>query len=160
MVGPTIHPPLVDVLLRFRMHRVALTTVVCTGLYSWMRVTRTSIDSSGDRITPKSLRDYRMTRVTFGVSASSYAANMAVKQNATDLALEYPLAAKAASESFYVDDGLAGGDTVEEAITLQYQLQELFGRGGFLLRKWSCSNPAVLKHLPDELKDMQSLCSQ
>ncbi len=25
MVGPTIHPPLIDVLLRFRCHRVALT---------------------------------------------------------------------------------------------------------------------------------------
>ena len=32
----------------------------------------------------ESLKDYRMTRVTFGVSASSFAANMAVKQNAID----------------------------------------------------------------------------
>ena len=29
-----------------------------------------------------------MTRVTFGVAASSFAANMAVKQNAQDLAVE------------------------------------------------------------------------
>ena len=28
LVGPTIHPPLIDVLLRFRMHRVALTADV------------------------------------------------------------------------------------------------------------------------------------
>ena len=28
LVGPTVHPPLMDVLLRFRMHRVALTTNV------------------------------------------------------------------------------------------------------------------------------------
>ena len=28
------------------------------------------------------LQDFRMTRVTFGVSASSFVANMAVKQNA------------------------------------------------------------------------------
>ena len=41
------------------------------------------------------LRDYRMTRVMFGVSASSFAANMCVKQNGLDFALEYPLAAKA-----------------------------------------------------------------
>ncbi len=52
------------------------------------------------------LRDYRMTRVTFGVSASSFAANMCVKQNAIDCAGKYPLAAKAVEESFYVDDGL------------------------------------------------------
>jgi hypothetical protein len=38
------------------------------------------------------LEGYRMTRVTFGISASSFAANMAVKQNARDFALKYPLA--------------------------------------------------------------------
>ena len=37
------------------------------------------------------LLDYRMTRVMFGVSASSFAANMAVKQNAVDHTMEYPL---------------------------------------------------------------------
>ena len=30
------------------------------------------------------LKDYRMTRVIFGISASSFAANMAVLQNASD----------------------------------------------------------------------------
>ena len=25
MVGPTVHPPLIDVLMRFRQHRIALT---------------------------------------------------------------------------------------------------------------------------------------
>ena len=39
------------------------------------------------------LKDYRMTRLTFGVSASSFAANMSVKRNAIDFALEYPQAA-------------------------------------------------------------------
>ena len=33
--------------------------------------------------------DYRITRVTFGVLASSFTANMAVKQNAIDFAAEF-----------------------------------------------------------------------
>ena len=45
-----------------------------------------------------------MTRVTFGVSASSFAANMAVWQNAIDHAHEYPLAARVVEKPFYVDD--------------------------------------------------------
>ena len=69
-----------------------------------------------------------MTRVTFGVSASCFAANMSVKQNAFELASQYPLAAKAVTEDFYVDDGLTGA---EEAITLQRQLQKMFLKGGF-----------------------------
>ena len=68
------------------------------------------------------LRDHRMTRVTFGVSASAFAANMSVKQNAVDFALEYPQAAEAVKKYFYVDDGLTGADTVDDAIKLQTQL--------------------------------------
>ena len=52
----------------------------------------------------ESLKDYRMTRVTFGVSASSFAANMAVKQNAIDYADEFPVASGVVHDSFYVDD--------------------------------------------------------
>jgi hypothetical protein len=50
------------------------------------------------------IKDYRMARVTFGIAASSFAANMAVKQNAQDHAIDFPLAAKAVNSSFYVDD--------------------------------------------------------
>lgn len=99
------------------------------------------------------LQDCRMTRVTFGVSASSYPANMAVRQNAIDHALEFPLAAKAVEESFYVNDGLAGADTVDGAIHLYQELQSLFKKGSFLLRKWNCSDAAVLQQIPPELHD-------
>lgn len=40
------------------------------------------------------LKDYRMTRVTFGVSASLFIANMCVRQNAIDLGAQYPNAAE------------------------------------------------------------------
>ena len=60
------------------------------------------------------LQYFRMTRVSFGVSSSSFAANMAVKRNSLDLASKYPLAAQVVSDSFYVDDGLAGADSVQE----------------------------------------------
>ena len=73
---------------------------------------------------------------------------MPVKQNAQDFALEYPQAASAVKTSFYVDDGLTGADSVKEAIQLQGQLQELFSRGGFLLRKWNSHEALVLQHVP------------
>lgn len=41
-----------------------------------------------------------MTRVTFGVSASSFIANMLVKQNAIDHTLEFPNAAEAVESAF------------------------------------------------------------
>jgi hypothetical protein len=36
-------------------------------------------------------------------------------------------------EYFYVDDGLTGADTCDQAIKLQTELQTLFSKGGFLL---------------------------
>ncbi len=93
LVGPTIHPPL-DVLLRFRLYPVALTADI-SKMYRAIELTHTDKDLHRFvwRSHPKEpLKDYHMTRVTFGVSASSFAANMAVKQNANDFSQEYPMA--------------------------------------------------------------------
>jgi hypothetical protein len=77
---------------------------------------------------------------------------MSLKQNALEFAIDYPQAAKAVDDSFYVDDGLTGADSVQDAIGLQQQLQDLFAKGGFLLRKWISSELTVLDHIPIELK--------
>ena len=97
-----------------------------------------------------------MTRVTFGVSASSFVANMSLKQNAAELSEQYPVASAVTEKSFYVDDGLAGADSVDSAIELRVQLQSLFSDGGLLLRKWNSSDPAVLEQVPPELKATNS----
>ena len=159
LVGPTVHPPLIDVLLRFRLYRIALTTDV-SKMYRAIELTK--LDRDLHRFVwrqdpSQPLRDFRMTRITFGVSASSFAANASVKQNAVDFALEYPQAASVVENSFYVDDGLTGADSIEEAIQLQKQLQDLFSRGGFILRKWNSSEASVLEHISPELRDSQCL---
>ena len=159
LVGPTVHPTLIDVLLRFRTHRVALTTDV-SKMYRAVEVVPADRDLHRFvwRNDPQDvLLDYRMTRVTFGVSASSFAANMAVKQNTLDHAMEYPLAANSVNTSFYVDDGLTGADSIQDAIELQRQLQDLFAKGGFLLRKWNSSDPRALRHLSTELMDSKHI---
>ena len=79
------------------------------------------------------MTDFHMKRLTFGVSASSFAANMAIRQNALDHERSYPQAAQAVLDEFYIDDGLTGEDSITKAIKLQAQLQELFEQGGFTL---------------------------
>ena len=119
LVGPTVHSSLVDVSLRFRLHRIALTADI-SKMYRAIELIPADRDLHRfvwRQCSEEPLRDFRMTRVTFGVSAS-YAANMAVKQNSLNLAMDYPLATKAVKKSFYVDDCLSGADTVHEAIEL------------------------------------------
>ena len=88
MVGPTVHSPLVDVLLRFRLYRVTLTTDV-SRMYRGVELSQDDRDLHRfvwRKNTSEPLQDFRMTRVTFGVSASSFVANMTVRQNALDFA--------------------------------------------------------------------------
>ena len=159
LVGPTVHSSLIDVLLKFRFHRYALTTDV-SKMYRAIKLTQSDRDYHRfvwRRNPTDPLREYRMTRLTFGVSASSFAANMALKQNAMDFSLQYPMAVQRVYEAFYVDDGLTGADSIPETIHLQRQLQELFERGGFTLRKWNSNNSEILDHLPTDLKEKQPI---
>ena len=90
------------ILLRFRLHRVALTTDV-SRMYRAVLLPLNDLDLHRfvwRKQLSEALRDYRMTRVTFGVSSSSFAANMSVKQNATEYANDYPLAASAVHDLF------------------------------------------------------------
>ena len=97
-----------------------------------------------------------MTRLTFGISASSFIANMCLKQNAIDFGSRYPKAAKEVETSFYVDDYLGGANSQQEAIQLQVEMHTLLLKGGFLLRKWSCSDPYILESIPTDLRDSEA----
>ena len=59
-----------------------------------------------------------MTRLTFGVSAFPFSANMALRQNLLNLQEKYPQAAQAVLDGFYMDDGLVGADSVDDAVSL------------------------------------------
>ena len=72
-----------------------------------------------------------MTKITFGVAASAFAAIRSLQQTALDFGDEFPLAKSYIFNSFYVDDCLAGADNVEQAFLLQQQLQRLLEKGGF-----------------------------
>ena len=155
MVGPTVHPPLVDVLIRFRLHNVALIADV-SRMYQAVLLAQEDKDLHRflwHEDPMEQLKDYHMTRITFGVSASSFIANMCVKQNAIDLESQYPRATDQVKKSFYVDDYLGFASSVQEAVELQGEMHRLFQRGGFLLRKCGSSNPTVLESIPTELRD-------
>ena len=126
MIGPTVHAPMLDVLLRFRRYKVALAADV-NRMYPAVLLSESQRDLHPviwRNHSTKDLKEYRMNRLTFGVSASPFAANMAVKRKAIDWEDEYSQAAKEVFESFYIDDGVVGAETIEESRKLQGQLQD------------------------------------
>ena len=137
------------------MHQVALTADV-SKIYRAVKLSESDKDLHQfvwRSLSNESLKECRMTRVTFGVSASSFSANMAVKQNASDHADSFPAASEVVHKSFYVDDCLTGAPDPASALLLQQQLTKLFSLGRFVLRKWNSNDLSVLKELPEELRD-------
>ena len=155
MVGPTLHPSLETILLKFRAYPVALTADIST-MYREVGLVASDRDFHRFlwRPTPQQeIRDYRMTRVTFGVSASPYLAVRTLQQTAAEHGQDQPEAAQHIRSSFYVDDLLAGANSVDAALKLYSSLREVLQKGGFNLCKWRSSSPAVLSQYPLELQE-------
>ena len=158
LIGPTVHPPLNDVLIRFRRHPYVLTTDV-SKMYRAVTLAPEDRDYHRflwrDKATDPVI-DYRMTRVTFGIASAAFLATNSVLRLAEENESELPLASKAVKESFYVDDGLPSVETKQEAILLHHQLQDLFNRGGFKLHKWDSNSPEVLNSIPQEMRSTKT----
>ena len=155
MIGPTLHPTLGAILIKFRSYPIAVTADISK---MYREVSLSTADKDLHRFlwrpTPQdSIQDYRMTRVTFGVSASPYLAVRTLQQAATDHGEGRPGASRHILESFYVDDLLAGADTPEEALTLYHDLRAILAKAGFNLCKWRSSSNNVLSSIPSNLQE-------
>ena len=157
MVGPTIQPTLSTILLCFRTYPVALNADI-SKMYREVKLSTEDKDLHRFlwRDSPSlPVTDYRMTRVTFGVSASPYLAVKTLQQTAADHGEEYPKATHHIKHSFYVDDFLGGANTPQEAVTLYQDLRSILSKGSFSLCKWRSSSQAVLQSIPTHLQETQ-----
>ncbi|XP_062535406.1 uncharacterized protein LOC134204633, partial [Armigeres subalbatus] len=153
LAGPNIQDDLLDLMLRFRKHAVALVADV-TKMYRQIRVHED--DTPLQRIvwrfsTVEPLQVYELQTITYGLTPSSFLATRVLKQLALDSKNKWDLATSAVQEDFYMDDFLSGADSVPEAIELQEEVQTLMSQGGLELRKWCSNKVEVLRKIPKEL---------
>ncbi len=80
-------------------------------------------------------QDYRMTRLTFGVTSSPFLATQVLRQLASDYEQEFPEASALILSSFYVDDCLTGANNLEEATHISEALNHLLDKAQMTLRK-------------------------
>ena len=152
MIGPTLHPTLGAILIKFRTYPIALTADI-SKMYREVGLSSQDKDLHRFLWRPTPIQEYRMTRVTFGVSASPYLAVRTLQQAAEDHGAGYPSAAHHIKRSFYVDDLLAGASTEAEAMELYSNLRTVLSRGGFNLCKWRSSSPSFLQSIPPDLQE-------
>ena len=142
--GTSLYPTLASVLNRFRCHTVCVTV----DIFKMFREVSLSPEErehhrflfqeeDGD------IKDYRMRRLTLGVSSSPYLALQVLRRTADDYQKKYTKAARL-KEDFYVNDVLTEASTVEEAVSLRTELNSLLGEARMTLRKWHSSSKQVL----------------
>ncbi|XP_062526540.1 uncharacterized protein LOC134199505 [Bombyx mori] len=153
LTGPKLHMDIVDVLLKFRVHSIALTADI-KQMYRNILVRESDKDFQRIvwRTSPEqTIRDYRLRTVTFGVKSSPYLALRTIKQLAQDEAERFKLASPVLLNDVFVDDVVSGEDSEVSALALQQELIGICGAAGFELRKWHSNSPALLAAvLPSE----------
>ena len=152
MQGPDLTNNLVGILCRFRMNKVAFTCDIQQMFHQvkvkpdhrnllrflWFK----DNDINGPIV------QYRMTVHVFGARSSPSVVNFALKSAADKFKTdETQVAAEFIQNDFYVDDGIKSVNTVDEAITLLKNSQELCKQGGFHLHKVIANHPEVIKSL-------------
>lgn len=152
MVGPVIQPTLWQILMRFRLHPIALTADI-QKMYLQIKIHRS--DQKFQRLLWREnptdeLRQYQLTTVTFGLSSSPFLATRALLQ----VAMDNPHLSEVANEikdAFYVDDYISGTDSTDQAKKIKQELTTVLKSYGFSLRKWKSNCESICE------KDNKSL---
>ncbi|XP_053682608.1 uncharacterized protein LOC128733054 [Sabethes cyaneus] len=153
LVGPVVQDELLSNILRFRKFPIAL---VADIEKMYRQVLIHPVDRRLQRIfwrfnSTQPIGTYELSTVTYGLAPSSFLATRTLHQLVNDEGNLFPKAGPSVKKCMYVDDFIGGEHSVEQAIQLRNELNELLQKGGFCLRKWNSNDPKALADLPQEL---------
>ncbi|XP_076298327.1 uncharacterized protein LOC143217672 [Lasioglossum baleicum] len=150
--GPNLLPNLADVLLRWRRHAFVFSADI-EKLYRqilvhpedrrWQRILWQPEKRGG-------VIDYELSTVTYGLACAPYLAIRCLHQLAKVEEQRYPRGSRIVLRDIYMDDVLAGADSLPEARRQQTELRELLMAGGFPLRKWASNSRGLLDGLSSD----------
>ena len=150
--GQNLNPELVQLLLQYRTHEVALIGDIEKA---FLQIFIQESDKDLCRFfwyddpcsENREIVEYRMTRVLFGLNCSPYLLAATVKHHCKKYKEEFPKTVESLLTQMYVDDWVTGGDSVEEAFSKYQQGTEILAKGGFALRKWKTNSVELHKEI-------------
>ncbi|XP_075550276.1 uncharacterized protein LOC142583671 [Dermacentor variabilis] len=150
--GPNLNPNLAGILIRFRVHNVAIMSDIEKAFlqielaeserdavrFLWYQ----STPGQSDALPP--IKEYRVTRVPFGVTCSPFLLAATLSHHLKTVQEKFPRTAKILSDNLYVDDLVTGADSVEEAKRIIRESQSILKAAGMNLRKWRSNYPELI----------------
>ncbi|XP_066956312.1 uncharacterized protein [Macrobrachium rosenbergii] len=150
--GPSLNPDLVEVLIRFRRWRVALTADI-TKAFLQIKVQREDQDVHRFLWQNKGIvHVMRFVRVPFGNKSSPFLLNATIKHHLKS----YPNS-EVVDElncNLYVDDWLSGADSIAEACVKFDKACKIMSEAGMSLSKWNSN----CKSLADKFSENPDDC--
>ncbi|XP_025192697.1 uncharacterized protein LOC112592764, partial [Melanaphis sacchari] len=152
MVGPKLQQDIVDVLIGFRVHKVAFTTDICKmyrqiDVLPQYRGYQYILWRESPQLTVK---EYSLNTVTYGVNCAPYLALRVLRYIADTECEDLPDVQRALRNQTYMDDICVGAESLEAAQALQSNLIKVLARSGLQLKKWSSNSLELLSHLKPE----------
>lgn len=141
-VGPTIQQDLIITLLTFRLNKYALTADVSKMFRQFLVDER---DRKFQLILwrdepHQNIRTFSLNTVTYGLASAPFQAVRCLFYIADHCKEKFPVASSLLKEDFYVDDMLAGADTLEELQVKKTQISEALKLFGLSLSKWNSNH--------------------
>ncbi|XP_055932080.1 uncharacterized protein LOC129962358 [Argiope bruennichi] len=166
--GPNLLPEIFATLLRFRLHKFAITS---DGRQAFLQLIldeedrnctkflwfRTEKDANGKIHLRNEILTYRFSRLPFGLTSSPFLLSATLRELANMHSDSYPTAAKHLENNIFMDDFVMGVDTAEQTTTLYQEMQDLMTQISLRLAKWS-TNSKNLQAIW-ELKDIIFKCN-
>ncbi|XP_073821452.1 uncharacterized protein [Musca autumnalis] len=152
--GPDLLKSLVDILLSFRVGKIAICGDIAEMFH---RINVRKEDMHAQRFlwcdendNPEKPSIYVMRALTFGICCAPCIAHYVRDFNAEQFKNEFPRAVEAIQQYHYVDDFIDSVNDDEQAIELASQVQYIHSAGGFHIRNWSSNSNGVISHLQDD----------
>ncbi|XP_068670957.1 uncharacterized protein [Montipora foliosa] len=155
--GPPLSSLIYDILLRFRVHKVAISGDIEKAFLNISVDPRDRdylrflwVDDTGSK--HPNLQVYRFARVAFGISSSPFLLNATIRHHltSTDLPEEF---VDCVLKSLYVDDFVGGEDSDDLVFEMFKNLKSSFKGGGFNMRKWVSNSTLVQKRIEEHERE-------
>ena len=150
--GPKFDQKIFDLLLRFRVHKIAVTADIekaflMISMKEEDRDVLRFLWVSDVRKDDPQVIILRFTRVVFGVSSSPFLLNATIRHHLENRLSSNPDIISKLLRSIYVDDVVTGTAVESEALTLYTKAKELLREGGFNLRKFATNSSKLQREV-------------
>ena len=156
--GPNLLPLIFDVLLRFRMNKIALIgdlekAFLQISINPNQRDLLRFLWFDDSDLENARIVKLRFTRLAFGLTCSPYILNSTIRHHLEGCQHSDPEFTKNVINSLYVDDYASSFNSESEAFEMYRKLKETFKNGGFNMRKWGSNCTKLL----DKIESAENL---